>query len=61
MRQVQVRLVLGQHHCEARQPGQPGRDARHHMVVSRVAAGVGPDAVAEYAAHLRRPGHLAAS
>jgi hypothetical protein len=26
--QVQVRLVLGQHHRAARQPGQPGHDAR---------------------------------
>jgi len=61
MRQVQVRLVLGQHHCAARQPGQPAPIP----VTTRSCAGslraVGPDAVAEYAAHLRRPGHLAVS
>ena len=34
--QVQVRLVLSQHHRAAR---QPGHDTRYHLVLSRVAAG----------------------
>jgi hypothetical protein len=37
--QVQVRLVLGQHHRPARQLQQPGHDPRYYVVVVRVAAG----------------------
>jgi hypothetical protein len=37
--QVQVRLVLGQHHRPARQFQQPGHDAGHHVVMGEIAAG----------------------
>ena len=37
--QVQVRLVLGEHHRPARQLQQPGHDAGHNVVMVRVAAG----------------------
>jgi hypothetical protein len=37
--QVQVRLVLGEHNRPARQAGQPGNDARHYVVMVRIAVG----------------------
>jgi len=37
--QVQVRLVLGQHHRAAGQVQQPGHDPGYHVIVIRVAAG----------------------
>ena len=52
---------LGQHHCAARQPGQPGHDARHHLVVSRVAAGGRPGRGSGVRSAPATARHLAAS
>jgi hypothetical protein len=40
--QVQVRLVLGQHHRPAGQLQEPGHDLGHHVIMVRVAAGSQP-------------------
>jgi len=46
--QVQVRLVLGEHHRPVRQIQQTGHDPGYHVVMARVAAGgqLGPRQIA---------------